>query len=214
MKLKNLQTKYLARKCEYFETIDSTQSEIYRRINSKIENGETVIANLQTNGNGTHGRKWYTDEGGSIAFSMYIEANCNIKKLDGITIEIAKIMLEIFKEKYNIELSIKEPNDIVYNSKKIGGILTESKMSGEIVKYLVVGIGINTNKTKFNKEIKNIATSIKNEFNIEVDNFDFIAGFCNKFEKYIIQDKILPNVVGARRSVPTNGKLKVKLILR
>ncbi len=48
MKLKNLQTKYLARKCEYFETIDSTQSEIYRRINSKIENGETVIANLQT----------------------------------------------------------------------------------------------------------------------------------------------------------------------
>ena len=87
-------------------------------------------------------------------------------------------------------------------------------MSGEIVKYLVVGIGINTNKTKFNKEIKNIATSIKNEFNIEVDNFEFIVGFCNKFEKYIIQDKILPNVVGARRSVPTNGKLKVKLILR
>ena len=47
------------------------------------------------------------------------ETNCNIKKLDGITIEIAKIILEIFKEKYNIELSIKEPNDIVYNSKKI-----------------------------------------------------------------------------------------------
>lgn len=185
MKLKNLQTKYLARKSEYFETIDSTQSEIYRRINSKIENGETVIANLQTNGNGTHGRKWYTDEGGSIAFSMYIETNCNIKKLDGITIEIAKIILEIFKEKYNIELSIKEPNDIVYNSKKIGGILTESKMSGEIVKYLVVGIGINTNKTKFNKEIKNIATSIKNEFNIEVDNFDFISEFCNRFERIV-----------------------------
>lgn len=185
MKLKNLQTKYLARKCEYFETIDSTQSEIYRRINSKIENGETVIANLQTNGNGTHGRKWYTDEGGSIAFSMYIETNCNIKKLDGITIEIAKIILEIFKEKYNIELSIKEPNDIVYNSKKIGGILTESKMRGEIVKYLVVGIGINTNKTKFNNEIKNIATSIKNEFNIEVDNFDFITEFCNRFERIL-----------------------------
>ena len=105
MKLKNLQTKYLARKCEYFKTIDSTQSEIYRRINSKIENGETVIANLQTNGNGTHGRKWYTDEGGSIAFSMYIETNCNIKKLDGITIEIAKIILEIFKEKYKDEFN-------------------------------------------------------------------------------------------------------------
>ena len=58
-------------------------------------------------------------------------------------------------------------------------------MSGEIVKYLVVGIGINTNKTKFNNEIKNIATSIKNEFNIEVDNFDFITEFCNRFERIL-----------------------------
>ena len=99
--------------------------------------------------------------------------------------EILNKVFQIFKEKYNIELSIKEPNDIVYNSKKIGGILTESKMSGEIVKYLVVGIGINTNKTKFNKEIKNIATSIKNEFNIEVDNFDFITEFCNRFERIV-----------------------------
>ena len=74
--------------------------------------------------NGTHNRKWYTDEKDNIAFSFYIETNCNIEKLDGITVEIAKTILEVFKNLYNIVLEIKEPNDIVCNDRKIAGILT------------------------------------------------------------------------------------------
>ena len=129
--------------------------------------------------NGTHNRKWYTDEKDNIAFSFYIETNCNIEKLDGITVEIAKTILEVFKNLYNIVLEIKEPNDIVCNGRKIAGILT--------LKYLVIGIGINTNQQKFNEEISNIATSIKNEFNIEIDNEKVISEFCNLFENKIIK---------------------------
>ena len=44
--------------------------------------------------------------------------------------------------KFYIKLNIKNPNDIFYNGKKLGGILTETKVSGEIVKDLVIGIGI------------------------------------------------------------------------
>ena len=89
---------------------------------------------------GTHGRTWHTDEENNIAFSFYINLDCNIKKIEGLTIEIAEIILEVFKRLYNIELQIKEPNDIVINGKKIGGILTQTKLNGEIVKYIVVGI--------------------------------------------------------------------------
>lgn len=49
-------------------------------------------------------------------------------------------MVEVFEKLYHISLSIKTPNDLVYNGKKIGGILTETKLKGEIVKYMVVGI--------------------------------------------------------------------------
>lgn len=90
--------------------------------------------------NGTHGRKWYTDEENNIAFSFLIEANCEIEKLEGITLEIAEIMLQIFQKLYHISLSIKSPNDLVYQGKKLGGILTETKLQGERVKYLVIGI--------------------------------------------------------------------------
>ena len=137
--------------------------------------------------NGTHNRKWYTDEKDNIAFSFYIETNCNIEKLDGITVEIAKTILEVFKNLYNIVLEIKEPNDIVCNGRKIAGILTQSKSIENTLKYLVIGIGINTNQKKFNEEISNIATSIKNEFNIEIDNEKVISEFCNLFENKIIK---------------------------
>ena len=136
---------------------------------------------------GTHGRKWYTDEKNNIAFSFFIETNCKLEILDGITIEIANTILDVFKKLYKVELSIKFPNDIVYNGRKIGGILCQSKTIEGIVKYLVVGIGINTNQEKFDFEISDLASSIKKEFNIEIDNLKVITEFCNLFENKIIK---------------------------
>jgi len=170
----------------FYHKIDSTQLEIWRRIEAnKIDNKTVVIADIQTNGKGTHGRKWHTDEVNNIAFSFFRQINCEIDKLDGLTTEMAQIILDIFKELYQVNLQIKLPNDIFYNGKKVGGILSETKVSGNIVKYIVVGIGINTCQTKFDAEIKDIATSIKNEFGIDVDRMKIIEEFCNRFEKRI-----------------------------
>ena len=102
----------------FYHKIDSTQLEIWRRIEeNKIENKTVIIADIQTNGKGTHGRKWYTDEGNNIAFSFFRQIDCEIDKLEGLTTEMAQIILDIFKELYQIELQIKLPNDIFYNGK-------------------------------------------------------------------------------------------------
>lgn len=187
MKLKNLKTKFLGKNNLYYEKVDSTQSEIWRLTKKNIANGTLVMAGIQTNGLGTHGRKWYTDMENNIAFSFYIEANCNIKKIEGITIEIAETLVDIIKEKYNIKLEIKFPNDLMFNNKKIGGILTESKIIGEEVRFLIIGIGINTCQKEFNNEIKDIASSIKEEFNVEIDAGEIITEFCNCFEEKILK---------------------------
>ena len=143
----------------HYEKIDSTQKEVWRRIEKSI----IISADIQTDGIGTHGRTWYTTQKGNIAFSIGLELNKSINKLNNLTIEIAEIILEVFENLYQIKLQIKHPNDIMINNQKVGGILTETKLQGEIVKYLVIGIGINTN----NEEI---STSIKKEFGIEIDN--------------------------------------------
>lgn len=187
MQLNNLETKFLGKKNYYYDTIDSTQKEIWRLYNQNIPTGTLVMAGVQTNGIGTHGRIWYTDEENNIALSFLIKTDTNVKKLEGITLKTAQIILEVFKEKYGIPLEIKEPNDIVYNNKKIGGILTETKVSSENVKAMVIGIGINTSQTIFDESIKEIATSIKKEFGIDIDTKVFIETFCKKIEKEILE---------------------------
>lgn len=186
MKLRNLKTNFLGRDFYFYEEIDSTQNEIFRRIKKgQIINGSVIMADIQTAGKGTHGRIWHTDEKGNIAFSFYIQTNCEIERLDGLTIDTAKILVDMFREKYKINIQIKEPNDLMINNKKIGGILTQGKINGKYIRYLVIGIGININKKYFTNDIKDIATSIKNEFEVDIDREEVITEFCNIFEKEI-----------------------------
>lgn len=98
--------------------------------------------------NGTHGRKWYTEQENNIAFSFFIKTDCYVERLEGITLEIAETIVEVFKKLYNISLNIKFPNDIVYNGKKLGGILTETKLQGKKARYMVVGIRYKHKPTK------------------------------------------------------------------
>ena len=167
----------------HYEKIDSTQKEIWRRIeNNNIENGTIISADIQTDGIGTHGRKWFTSQKGNIAFSIGVCPNVSVDKLENLTIEIAEIILEVFDRLYKIKLEIKRPNDIMTNCQKVGGILTETKLQGKIVKYLVIGIGLNTNQDE-------ISTSIGKEFGIKVENSKVIEEFCKIFDKNL-KDRI------------------------
>ena len=188
MQLKNLKTNFLGRNIFYYKTIDSTQKEIWRRVDDdQIESGTLIFADIQTGGIGTHGRIWHTDEKNNIAFSFYLKLNCDIITLSGLTKKIAEIIIRIFKDKYRINLQIKEPNDIYYNEKKLGGILSETRLIANKVKHLVIGIGINTNKEYFPEDIEGKATSIIKEFGVTVNTKEFIEEFCNRFEIEIMK---------------------------
>lgn len=184
-KLKGLQTEQIGRNYIVFDEIDSTQKEIWRKIEkNSITNGTLIRAKHQTSGVGTHGRVWYSTQN-NITFSMYVKLNCNPHCLEGVTLDIAQIIVKILEVRYKMDLEIKIPNDIYKNGKKLGGILTESNIIGNTVKHLVVGVGINNSQLKFDDNLRNIATSIKKEFGKEIDAEEFLACFCNQFERNI-----------------------------
>lgn len=177
----NLKTKFIGQDIVVLDIIDSTQDEIKRREN--LGNGTVIIAENQTKGKGTHGRVWYTETTGkNVAMTFVLFPNTHISKFEDITVLIAKCIVKTFKKLYNISLDIKYPNDIVINSKKIGGILTETKVIGQNVKELYIGIGLNILQEEFNEDIKDIASSIINEFNIKCVREDIISEFFNIFE--------------------------------
>ena len=148
----------------------------------RLENRTVIIANRQNAGIGTHGRTWYTGSN-NIAMSILYKPNCDITKLDGITINIAKSIQEAINELYNIELKIKYPNDLLLNNKKICGILTEINTISKKVNYLIISIGFNVNEINFDNEIIKIATSLKQEYKKEFDKEKIIYKIIEKIDK-------------------------------
>ena len=185
-KIKKANTKVLGKEIVYYDVLDSPQKEAKRKIRTNdITNGTIIITNYQTEGKGTKGRSWYTNSNDNITLTIVLYPNCNISKLDGLTIKIAQAIKNAIKKLYGILLEIKAPNDLLLNGKKISGILTQSSTYKGNVKYLLIGIGFNVNQTKFEKEIKSLATSLKKEYGKEYNKEDIIIESIQELEKII-----------------------------
>ena len=121
-----------------------------------------------------------------------INPKCKIKQLENLTFEIAESMQKAIWDLYNIKLEIKEPNDLMLNNKKIGGILTEINTIGEKVNYLLISIGFNVNEENFSKEVENIATSLKKEHKDKQDfsRKEIIVEFLERLEEKLLEKRI------------------------
>ena len=188
---KILKTQIIAKEIFFFDKLESTQIKARKLAEEKVVNGSIVITDNQTNGIGTHDRKWHSEEGKNITFTLIIYPKCDIKDLDGITIDIAKCMIQAIYEECGHNMEIKFPNDIMCNGKKLGGILTQIVTSGKKIRYLLIGIGINVNGKEFPIEIQDIATSLEKEFGKEFSREDIVSNFCSKFETCCISKKII-----------------------
>lgn len=187
-KIQSADTKYLGKNVEYYDTINSTHIRAKDIASEKNENGKIILAEVQTSGIGTKGRSWYTGKEKNIAMSIILHPNCNIEELEGLTIKIAETMQRTIYNLYKYNLKIKEPNDLMLNNKKISGILTEISTIGEKINYLIISIGFNVNEDTFSSETKDIATSLKREYNKSFIREEIIVNFIEELE--IVLSKI------------------------
>jgi BirA family biotin operon repressor/biotin-[acetyl-CoA-carboxylase] ligase len=88
-------------------------------------------------------------------------------------------------DKCGLDVRIKWPNDIVVNGKKLCGILTEMSADMDIIKYIVVGIGLNANLDAhdFDSAIAATATSIKIEAGKSISRKTVVSHILNEFER-------------------------------
>ena len=180
-----MNTKILGHNYKYFDTIDSTNTYCKTLAESKAREGTLVISEEQTKGKGTKGRLWSSPKGSGLWFSIILRPKITISDLGKIVIVSSSALCETFKS-LNIDAKIKWPNDILINEKKLCGILTEVKLKGDYIDYIILGIGINVNidYTDFNDNLKLIATSLKIETSREISRGYILGTFLNFFEKF------------------------------
>lgn len=181
---KNTAAKVFGKEIEILKTIDSTNNYLKLRAQDKAIEGLVAIAEQQTEGKGRKGKSFFSPAGSSIYMSVLLKPKIKISNINLITIIAAISVVEAIYNTTEIQTSIKWVNDVMYNNKKLCGILTEASIEGESgdINYIVLGIGINVKKINFPDDIKNVATSLGNITSIDYNRNELIGQLLNQLE--------------------------------
>ncbi|WP_078430825.1 biotin--[acetyl-CoA-carboxylase] ligase [Alkalihalobacterium alkalinitrilicum] len=158
----HLKTGKIGQELTHFESLPSTQEVAHRLAQEGALEGHVVIADEQTSGKGRLGRVWHSPIGTSISMSIILRPKVSPQKAPQLTLLAAVAVVKGIEKTTGLQCSIKWPNDILLNGKKIVGILTEMQSEPDYVHSVIIGIGINVNhkQEQFSSELREIATSL------------------------------------------------------
>lgn len=168
----------------YFETLDSTNIAAKRMAEEGAPNGTLVIADKQTAGRGRRGRLWETPKGKTIAMTLLMRPKLRPEKASMLTLVMGMAVTQALNELFHLDCKIKWPNDVVWEGKKVCGILTEISAEIHVIHYLVIGCGINANMTEFPEELKDRAVSLRMITGQEVNRAEIIRCCMRYVEMY------------------------------
>lgn len=176
-------TKLIGRKILHFDTIASTNSKAKEIADFSENNGAVIISEEQTNGRGRLGRTWVSPKYKGLWMSIILKPELNPMEAAKLTQIGAAAVTKSLKE-LNIDALIKWPNDVVLNSKKVCGILTEMNAELTKINYVIMGIGINVNieENDFPVELSDIASSLYIEHGKLINRQELTAKILNNFE--------------------------------
>lgn len=168
----------------YEEEVDSTNNYAKRMAEAGENEDALIVTDSQTAGRGRKGRSFASERGKGIFMTILKHPKLEPQRASMLTIVAAMAAREGIYKATGLECSIKWPNDIVYNGRKICGILTEMSAEMQNINYVVIGIGINTSQDNFSEDIKEVAVSIKMTGKKTVKRSTIIAEVMKSFDKY------------------------------
>lgn len=144
----------------YYDVIESTNTEAKRMAQAGAPEGTVLIADTQTGGRGRLGRSFHSPAGSGIYMSVILRPNMPPDQLMHLTCAVAVALCDAVEQTLGFRPGIKWINDLVVDTKKLAGILTELSVNSQgLVDWAIVGIGLNCNQTSFPPELQDIACS-------------------------------------------------------
>lgn len=210
-------TKVFGKKIIYYEEVDSTNI-IAKNLGKELgHHGVLVLANTQKAGRGRMGREWNSPMNQGIWMSLILKPVIDIRNAPMLTLIAALAVNKGIRKITGLNSSIKWPNDIIINGKKVCGILTEMSTSKEILECIIVGIGINVSNECFEEEIKDKATSLKAEGCKEIDKNQLINEIMLSMEYFydiFLETQSLKELIEEYNRFLINRNNTVKIIER
>lgn len=140
-----LNTRIIGQKIFSYDTVDSTNTVAFALAEKGASEGTSVFAEAQTEGRGRLGRSWVSPGLGGIYLSIVLRPKILPEKAALVTLLAAVSCAETIRKICGLQALIRWPNDILVNSRKVCGILTEMELKDKKIKFVILGIGINVN---------------------------------------------------------------------
>lgn len=141
----------------HLDEIESTNEWMLQSLkqNKNLNHGDMVMADFQSNGRGQMNNHWESERGKNllcsiILFPKRMQANAQFPISEAVALAVADYL-----DIRSSFISVKWPNDIYWNDKKIAGILIENNLSGNYLSDCIVGIGLNLNQSEFKSDAPN-----------------------------------------------------------
>jgi len=152
-----------ARHLQHFASVSSTNTLLLAAAAEGAPEGTVYVADEQTAGRGRGGHEWHSAAGDGLYVSVLIRLPLPLQKALLVSLAAGLAAQQAIRQIAAVDADIRWPNDILIGPKKCGGILVESAVECETMRYAVIGIGININHAELPPDIAGIATSLRIE---------------------------------------------------
>lgn len=171
----------------YRDEVSSTNSHLRGLIGHKeLPEGSVVVAGFQTAGRGQIGNVWESEAGRNLTFSMVLYPDCIPANHQFLISQIAALSVKETLDAYVDGVTVKWPNDIYWNDRKICGMLIENDLSGWSLYCSVIGIGLNLNQDTFRGDAPN-PVSLRQITGKEYDWNEVLKRFLSiMYNKYLL----------------------------
>jgi len=190
---------FIGKVASYLSKVDSTNAFANNLLSKSTPiEGTVIYTDNQYAGRGQIGSKWESSVGKNITMSVILHPKFlpivdQFKLNQAIALAIYDLLSEyVFSLN---QLHVKWPNDIYVGNKKIGGVLIENRLRGNVLADSVVGVGLNINQSDFSPSLAN-PTSLLLETGQEQDIYDMMGRFCECLEHRYLELKSLTNKSG------------------
>ena len=137
--------------------VSSTNTYLKELLTAGVELPELTLvdADFQTGGRGQQQNVWESEADKNLLFSLlchptFLPATNQFVLSQAIAVAVQRTLSE-----YTDGITIKWPNDIYWNDRKICGTLIECNLMGSTIKDCIIGTGINVNQTEFRSDAPN-----------------------------------------------------------
>jgi len=131
-------------------------------------------------------KHWKTEENLNLTCSILIKPDKWLARDQFLLSVVTSLAVQSTISEHIPNCTIKWPNDIYVNKKKICGILIQNSLLKNLIQHAIIGVGINVNQTIFDKDLPN-PTSLKIESKQDFDLDTLLIQFCMVFEQYYQQ---------------------------